>query len=141
MNYEMISDRVAIINKAVSRLEKMRELALKDFLQDEDNLAIAEHNVRIALEGIFDIGRHIVVKSGMGKPEDYRQILVILSQNKIIPIDFFEKIKGIAGYRNRLFHLYNEVTGEELYEIVKNKLDDIKEYVKYILNYIKQNKI
>lgn len=106
MNYEMLSDRIAVISKAVNRLEKMKELTLKDFLQDDDNFAIAEHNIRMALEGIFDIGRHIVVKSGLGKPDDYRQILVILSQNKILPPDFFEKIKGMAGYRNRLVHLY-----------------------------------
>ena len=136
INYNLIYDRIAIINKAVNRLENMRSFTLSEFLQNTDYFAIAEHNLRIALEGVFDIGRHILVKSGMGKPEDYKQILVMLGQNKVIPFDFAEKIKGMAGYRNRLVHLYNEVDGEELYDIFKNKLEDTKEYVVHILNYL-----
>lgn len=139
LNYDMIYDRIAIINKAANRLEKIRNLSLKDFIQDIDNYAIAEHNLRIALEAIFDIGRHILVKLGLGKPEDYRQVLVLLGQNHILPMDFVDRIIGMAGYRNRLVHLYNEVSEEEIYRVIQENLDDIKDYAMFILKYIKES--
>lgn len=138
INKNLIHDRIALINKAVTRLSEFTKYTQNEFSGDPDNFAIAEHNLRIALEGIFDIGRHILVKTGLGKPEDYRQILILLQQNKIIPCDFFERIKGMAGYRNRLVHLYNEIDNQELYEIIINKLDDFTEYASYILKYITQ---
>lgn len=136
VNKMMIYDRLAIIDRAVARLEKFGDLSFDDFLQDSDNFAIAEHNLRIALEAVFDIGRHLIVKLNKGKPEDYRQILIMLSQIGVLPNEFAEKIKGMAGYRNRLVHLYNEIDDKEIYDIIKTKLNDIREFCSYIIKFI-----
>ncbi len=79
-----------------------------------------------------------MVKSGFGKPEDYRDILVLLSRNGVIPSDFMERIKGMAGYRNRLVHMYNEVDTEELFGIIRDHRSDIKEFVNYLINYVEK---
>jgi len=36
----------------------------------------------------------------------------------------------MAGYRNRLIHFYDEVTPEELYEILQDDLKDIETFAK-----------
>ncbi len=135
---ELIYDRAALIDRSLRRLEKFAEFPLADFLRDSDNYAIAEHYLRISLEAIFDIGRHILVKSGLGKPGDYREILVLLNRNGIIPDDFFERVKGMAGYRNRLTHMYNEIDGAELYAILRDRRQDIKELTALLLKYVKE---
>ena len=38
----------------------------------------------------------------------------------------------MSGYRNRMVHLYNLVTDEELYEIITSNLKDIEEFVSEI---------
>ncbi len=47
-----------------------------------DNFAIAEHHLRRALEAVLDIGRHIVAKKGLGRPEDYRGIFELLGHGR-----------------------------------------------------------
>lgn len=34
----------------------------------------------------------------------------------------------MAGYRNRMVHFYDEVTPEELYQIVQDDIKDIEEH-------------
>lgn len=42
----------------------------------------------------------------------------------------------MAGYRNRLVHLYNQVSEEELYEIIRNNLKDLKYFVEQVMEYL-----
>jgi uncharacterized protein YutE (UPF0331/DUF86 family) len=42
----------------------------------------------------------------------------------------------MAGYRNRLVHLYYQISDEELHEIVKNNLEDIRLFKEQILSFI-----
>ena len=48
-------------------------------------------------------------------------------------------LKVLAGYRNRLVHLYHEITAEELFEICKNELDDILMIKTAFLDWLKVN--
>ncbi len=135
---KLVYDRAAIIDKSLHRLERLSELSLEEFAQNPDNYAIAEHYLRIGLEALFDIGRHILVKSGFGKPEDYRDILILLGRYGIIPQEFMDRVKGMAGYRNRLVHMYNEVDVDELFGIICNHRKDIKEFASYLIDYVKK---
>ncbi|HBT18118.1 MAG TPA: DUF86 domain-containing protein [Firmicutes bacterium] len=136
---DLVYDRIAMIEKSLNRLEQFQKYTMEEFGLNLDNYAIAEHHLRISLEAVFDLSRHLLVKTGLGKPNDYRDILILLSKNKIIPLDFMEKIKGMAGYRNRLVHMYNEISHEELYKIITTRLDDIRELTAFLLKYVRLN--
>ncbi|SHF59745.1 Protein of unknown function DUF86 [Caldanaerobius fijiensis DSM 17918] len=40
----------------------------------------------------------------------------------------------MAGYRNRMVHMYHMISEEELYDIITTELGDIKEFVSEIKN-------
>ena len=42
----------------------------------------------------------------------------------------------MAGYRNRLVLFYHEVTPNELYQIIREDINDIEEVVKKVKEYI-----
>lgn len=46
----------------------------------------------------------------------------------------------MAGYRNRMIHFYDEITKEELYDIISKKLGDIETFVKAIIKLLKNPK-
>ncbi len=135
-NQKLITERMAIIQSAVKRLNRLAELPRQEFLQNEDAVDIAENRLRRALEALFDLGRHLVVKSGLGIPQDYRSIIEKLEKGKILPADFANKIMGMAGYRNRLIHEYNKVTPEELYEILHTRLGDFVSFCEHVVRYL-----
>lgn len=135
-NSSLITERIGIITNSVNRLKLLANTPLEQFRVNEDAIDIAENRLRRALEALFDLGRHIVIKSGMGVPSDYRSVIDKLKEVQCLPNDFAQKIIGMAGYRNRLIHDYNKVTPEELYEIMQNRLTDLTLFCKYILDFI-----
>lgn len=135
-NYALITDRLKIIRNAVRRLELLAELPVDEFCRNEDAVDIAENRLRHALEALFDLGRHLVVKSGAGVPSDYRSVLIMLKENNILPEDYARQIEGMAGYRNRLIHDYNRVTPEELHRIIETRLPDLTLFCQYIADHV-----
>ncbi|MDF9406812.1 DUF86 domain-containing protein [Pelotomaculum isophthalicicum JI] len=135
-NQSIITERLAIISKAVKRLKLLAQMPPEQFKQNEDAVDIAENRLRRALEALFDLGRHLVVKSGAGMPSDYRSVIDIMKEEHILPEEFARQISGMAGYRNRLIHDYNKVTPDELHQILRERLVDLTLFCKYVVDYL-----
>jgi uncharacterized protein YutE (UPF0331/DUF86 family) len=134
----LVKQRLTFIKQYVVELEKLSQLPKLEFLEKR-NSAAAESFLRRSLEAIFDTGRHILAKQGfVNMALEYKGIAEGLRVNKIISEELAEKLTKMAGYRNRLVHLYHQVSDEELYEIVKNNLADIKQFKEQIAKYMEE---
>lgn len=140
LNLSLIERRLGEIRSSVNRLARLAKTPKEVFLSDPDTFAIAEHHLRLSLEAVLDVGRHIIAKKGLGETRDYRGIFVLLGRGGVLPQEFAARIQGMAGYRNRLVHGYAEVTAEEIYEVVTTGLRDFEEFVRYILDYVEQER-
>ena len=132
-NQQLIAERTQMICASITRLKELAALTKEDFVGDPDNYAIAEHHLRRALQALLDLGRHIVVKNNFGNPTSYREVLDMLAQHSVLDPVFARKVRGMAGYRNRLVHDYAEVTNEEMVDILKNELDDLTQLLNQLL--------
>jgi len=135
LNTKLIEDRLGFISKAVARLKRLSYLDERDFL-DDDSPAIAESYLRRSLEAIFDIGRHIIAKNAGKGIVEYKEIAIALGDRGIITKQLAERLRLMAGYRNRLVHFYHEVNDKELYLITKSNLADIEDFVKEMKTFI-----
>jgi uncharacterized protein YutE (UPF0331/DUF86 family) len=135
LNIKLIEDRLGSINKAVARLKRLSYLDERDFLED-DNPAIAESYLRRSLEAVFDIGRHISAKTAGKGIIEYKEIASALGDRGVITKQLAERLRLMAGYRNRLVHFYHEVSDRELHLITKNNLADIEGFVKEMKTFI-----
>ena len=45
----------------------------------------------------------------------------------------------LTGYRNRLVHFYDEVSAHELYDICTSQLQDIRNLLRSLLDWIRQH--
>jgi uncharacterized protein YutE (UPF0331/DUF86 family) len=92
---------------------------------DKRNIWSAESCLRRCLEGLMDLGRHILAKAfGLGI-SDYEEIASGLEKCGVISNTESAKLRILAGYRNRMVHFYHEISHKELYEICKDELSDI----------------
>ena len=132
----LVTERVTIIRHSVKRLKLLAEMPKDEFCNSEDAIDIAENRLRRALEALFDLGRHMLVKSGAGVPSDYRSVIKMLQESGLLPEDYANKITGMAGYRNRLIHDYNKVTPEELYHILQTRLIDLELFCQYMVEHV-----
>jgi len=103
---EKIIERIGDIKNVVLELEKYQKMDLDEFLKNNDNYNLSAYHLRIAIEAVLTIGTHILSRIPQnGKKKDYTQVILSLADYNVLPKDFSQKIKGMAGYRNRLVHL------------------------------------
>jgi len=67
---------------------------------------------------------------------EYKAIAKGLGEKGIIKDDLRDELIQMAGYRNRMVHMYHMISDEELYDIITTELGDIKEFVSEIKKYI-----
>jgi uncharacterized protein YutE (UPF0331/DUF86 family) len=133
---KVVADRVAWVRKM---LDAARELPLdtrESFLSDSRTVAATESYVRRGLEGLLDLGRHILSK-GFNRPvAEYKDIPVQLRAVGVLSEGEAGLMREMAGYRNRMVHFYHEVSAEELYDIRVRHLQDIEQVLEALVNWI-----
>ena len=108
-----------------------------EILSDRRNAAAAESFLRRSLEAIFDIGRHILAKTGgINMATEYKAIARGLGERNVVSKDLSQKLIQMAGYRNRMVHMYHIIAEDELYNIITEDLNDIREFVVSIKKYL-----
>ncbi|GBE35787.1 hypothetical protein BMS3Bbin06_02331 [bacterium BMS3Bbin06] len=141
LNMEMLTGRIDAVRVALSRLKELSRLSREEFLEDYKNPASAETFIRHCIEAVFDIGRHILAKTGKVRlTHEYKNIAKGLGETGVISQPLMYKLMEMAGYRNRIVHLYHEITDEELYEIIQNDLKDIEQFILEIGAFLKKYK-
>lgn len=136
---QKVLDRLLDMEKASKELTRFKEMDYNQFKASKDNFPIASYWLRLGIEAALTIGTHILSRLPQnGKKKDYTQVILSLGDYEVLSREFANKIRGMAGYRNRLVHLYWEVKDEELYKIIKENINDFKEFNYYIREYLKK---
>ncbi len=134
-----IVDRIAIVRKMLDGFEDIPLTSLQEFTSDPINAAASESYLRRALEALIDLGRHILSK-GFGRGvSEYKKVGTELGEVGVLGRDEVALFRKLAGYRNRMVHLYDEVTTEELYRICAEQLDEFEIIIEAILTWLQQN--
>src|SRR3990170_7465272 len=129
-NIQMLTGRIDVIRTALSHLQEISKVSKEDFLKDYKYPAAAETFLRHCLEAIFDIGRHILARTGKVRlTHEYKDIAQGLGKSGIISKPLMDKLIEMAGYRNRIVHFYHEITDEEIYQILQHDLKDFRHFL------------
>ncbi|MBU0765762.1 MAG: DUF86 domain-containing protein [Bacteroidetes bacterium] len=137
LDISKIRNLIAGIQENLSGLRKITGSTIEEFITDPNSYPICESHLRRALEGILTIGTHILSRL-LVRSKDYNEIILSLGKHEIIPPEFADRNKKLAGYRNRLVHLYWEVSKEEIYNVCREHLADIDQFCEYYLEYIRR---
>lgn len=125
------------IQKNLTRLRQLAQLSFVKFSQD-DAYDLAQHNLRLALEGIFHISTHILSRLPGGRADEYKEIARRMGKLGVVPKKFAEKkLVPMAGLRNILVHNYSDLIPERLHNILKKHLDDIEIFLMEIKKILK----
>jgi len=109
-------------------LDGIAELPLESYAkwtEDPRMIAAGESYLRRALEALLDLGRHVLAKGfGRAVPE-YAAIADALQEEEVLSSDQANRLRLMARYRNRMVHFYDEISNEELYDILTEHLEDV----------------
>ncbi|MFH0799307.1 MAG: DUF86 domain-containing protein [Pseudomonadota bacterium] len=134
---EAIFPRIDGISRNIAKLNELASLPFDKF-SDGDAFDLAQHHLRMALEGVFHISTHILSRMPGGRAVEYKEIALKMGELKIVPKKFAaEKLVPMAGMRNILVHHYSDIDPKKLYDVVKNHGADIELFLGYIKEVLK----
>ncbi|WDC85702.1 DUF86 domain-containing protein [Caloramator sp. mosi_1] len=103
----------------------------------------AERYLQLCIETCINIGSRIISLEQFTKnisvPETYADVFEILKDIGLIDEEFSKNLKNMAKFRNKLVHMYWELDDTIVYDIIKNNLGDVEEFMRISAEYIKNN--
>lgn len=129
----VILPRLTGISEDLEELRKLGQLSSDEFARGPA-YKVAYFHLHRALEGVFNIGNHILsrIPGGAGATQ-YKEVARLLGEKGIVPREYAnDTLVRMAGYRVRLVHFYAEITPKEMYQLIREKLGDIEEFVRQI---------
>jgi len=129
---------VFFIRDALQELQalNLKTLGLQGYLADKQTRARSEHYLRIALEATFDLGRHVIVKTGLGVPQEYRDVGNILLEKGILSPQMGQELEAMAGMRNMLVHIELDIDYPLLYSTIVERLNGFEQFLTQIFLYL-----
>jgi uncharacterized protein YutE (UPF0331/DUF86 family) len=109
---------------------------LKDLKENIENVWAVTFGLVAGIEAILDISQYILANKGV-KVESYGKIPKELLEAGIINKKFSEKMQKMIGFRNRAIHNYPSLEEEQIYEILERDIEDFKEFLAIVENYLK----
>jgi len=129
---EAILPRIDGIQKNVAKLRALGALPFEQF-RTGDSFDLVQHHLRLALEGVFHIGSHVLSRLPGGRAVEYREIALKLGELGVVDRAFAEaKLVPMAKLRNLLVHHYADASAERLFTVVREHLDDIEEFLRSV---------
>jgi len=138
---EKITSLMSEARNALEALYELSELPKEEFLQNRHYVSSAKYNLIVAIEACLDIAYHLISKNKMRLPKDYADSFRVLNERGIINDDLTRRLILMARFRNRLVHIYWEVDDEFIYEILRNNLSDIEEFMNSISKALRREEL
>lgn len=135
----LIVEKAAWVRKMIQGIRRLPLDSYEDFLADSRNAAAAESYLRRGLEGLMDMGRHILAKGFGIAAAEYKDIADQLTRNDVLNLEEGKMLRLMAGYRNRLVHFYREISNEELYGICSEELIDVERVCDAMIAWLRKN--
>lgn len=123
----LVEKKLAVIVGAVSDLRRLARLdRLRHDVREE---RFVEHTLQLAVQAALDVASHIVSDETLGEPKTNRELFDLLVRAEWIDGGLAEHLSRMAGFRNVLVHGYDDVDLAVVEDIVRNRLDDLLQFV------------
>ncbi len=125
--------KIQVIRKQKEGIEKLKDLTLAEFKKNDFYEPAAIRMLQVMVESILDICSHIIAREGWGTPKTYVEIIQIAAENGLIDSEKKEEFQNMARFRNRVVHLYNQISPEETFKIIQDKTSDFDYFISQVV--------
>jgi uncharacterized protein YutE (UPF0331/DUF86 family) len=138
LDKELVNLRIDIIERNIKEINNIVKEGKVKYLENYRTQLAARHALLESIEACIDIANHIIASLSLRRPEDYKDVFVVLEENKIISKNLSKRLQEMAKFRNLLVHHYTKIDEEKVFNILKKDVKDIVEFIKTILRLIKR---
>lgn len=130
---------LTLLERYVTVLRELATTPLPQFVGDPRDYGSAERFLQLAIETVLSIGNHLIADAGFGQPGTYAEIIAVLGREGVLDPDLATELEPMARMRNRLVHHYQDVSPEQVHEILATRLGDFDRFAEQVVAYADRN--
>ena len=134
----LLSRKMSRLRGYLTEMRQADDISWEKYETDVRAKAFVERYLHLAVEEVIDIANHLISFHKWREPEGYRDVFIILNENKVIPQKDLTNFQNMASFRNMLVHRYEKIDDEMVFGFFKKRLDDFDLYMTQIKNWVKQ---
>ncbi len=108
------------------RLATLSELPVADY--QGDRAFAGRYLVQVSAQVCIDMANHVIASSGWRTPADFRDGFTVLEEQGVIDGELAERMRALAGLRNRLVHVYEAVDDRIVHEGLGEGPEDLSRF-------------
>jgi len=132
----LIQAKIDIIERNLDFLEQYKKFSIEDFLGRFKDIQAVKYSLLEIIEACIDIASHLISINEFQRPKTYPEMFELLGIQGIINPRLSNNLADIARFRNLLVHSYADIDNRKLLLYIKQDLDNVREYIKTILNLV-----
>jgi uncharacterized protein YutE (UPF0331/DUF86 family)/predicted nucleotidyltransferase len=132
---ERVQGHLSALDEAVAQLRRLggRCASFEEFRSDVDTRELCVHYLRIALESVLDVCRHFLAVVGVSLAElDTTNLIELAGEKGLLDPAFARRIRGMAGMRNAIVHVYWRLDYQAVYRAATEQLKDLDEFARQV---------
>ncbi|NHV06809.1 MAG: DUF86 domain-containing protein [Thaumarchaeota archaeon] len=136
-----VKARVDRFWRAIKRLQTILNVSEEQFIENEDLIDASERNLQVAVEAMIDVSEALIAYMRWRTPKSYKEIGMILLENRVIGETLSEQFKEAVNIRNILVHNYVYLAPRELYVNIKNFVVSLTKMMNNVISYMQEKNI
>lgn len=124
-----IDQKLLFMDICLNKLKKLRAFDKEIFIEDFTKVDSAKYLLQVSIEAMLDISSHLIARNRWGKPKDNKEHFQMLSDNGIIDKNDVSIYFNMAKFRNRIVHMYFDISDDMIYDIVQNNINDFERFI------------
>jgi len=137
---EKLAFQMRHISKYLGRLKEVAKTPREDYLNNSILQSATERYLQLCIESCINVGNRLISMLQFEAPKTYADVFRELEKHRVT-LDLEPAMIEITKFRNRLVHVYWDISPEVVYNIIQNRLKDINWYLKQIALYVTENKL
>jgi len=131
-NLTKIENKISAVKKYLKILAVYKKFSKKQLENDLTLRGAVERYLYLAAQATIDLAEAVIAYKKYRKPTTLSECFHILNEEKIIDSKLTKKMVGMVGLRNIMAHDYENINYDIVYNVLKNKLQDIEKFIKKI---------
>jgi len=130
----LIRQKIDSLSRCIARIKEKTPDSVSVLLQSQDIQDIISLNIERAVQQCVDMAMIILSDQDTPVPASMGEAFECLSEKEIISKNISERMIKAVGFRNILVHAYTKVDWGIVWKIIKNHIEDFKDFSREIMN-------
>jgi uncharacterized protein YutE (UPF0331/DUF86 family) len=129
---DLVLAKLESVDRCLARIEEVRTRHGAALTQlDVQDITVL--NLQRAVRATIDLAAHVVASEGLGLPDSLGASFTLLERAGVLDPELAERMRRMTGFRNVAIHEYRRLDPAVLESIVRDRLDDLREFGSRIL--------